>query len=133
MSKAGRPNVGSVGRWIMVGSEIPVMVVAGAYIGQYLGKQIPWIAPFSVFIGAFLGFGIGVYNTYKVIQVLERRERVGGSFAKKPLVENVKHEEADRRRKASRDILELLRAQQREAEGDLGEPQKLSDCCSREK
>ncbi|MBS7247378.1 MAG: AtpZ/AtpI family protein [Candidatus Jordarchaeales archaeon] len=120
MSKRRRPNsnISSAGRWLMIGSEIPIMVVAGAYIGRYIGEQIPWIAPFSIIIGAFLGFGVGVYNTYKVIQVLERREKLSGetSVERSSVKEELIEKKAGRRRgSASNEILELLK-KQREAE-----------------
>lgn len=121
MPERERLTTVGIGRWIMVGSEIPIMVVAGAYIGHYMGKQIPWIEPFSTFLGAFLGFILGVYNTYKLIQVLERKERLGV----KPSVGGTRTESEVSRRKGgkrSSEILELLRLQQKEIE-----PSKLSD------
>lgn len=116
MSRGSRSNVGGVGRWIMVGSEIPIMVIAGAYIGYYIGKQIPWISPFSIVLGAFLGFGVGVYNTYKVIQVLERRSNYGARTAPgKRLFKGRKQEEHVKPgRNSSKDILELLKLQREE-------------------
>ncbi|MEM4446097.1 MAG: AtpZ/AtpI family protein [Candidatus Jordarchaeales archaeon] len=122
MPRSDRFTKVSVGRWIMVGSEIPVMVVAGAYIGYYIGKQIPWVEPFSTFLGAFLGFMLGVYNTYKLIQVLERKERLSVT----PVAGRTRmRSEVDKRKAGSRssEILELLRLQQKDAET---EPQRAA-------
>jgi len=111
-----RANIEGVGKWIAVGSELPIMVLAGAYIGYYLGEQNPSIASVSIILGALLGFILGVYNIYKIIQVWERRYRVqgGAKWEGASLKGDWQGKNRERGRGSPEEILKLLRLQQGE-------------------
>lgn len=65
--KAGRTfSAGNIGKWMIIGSELPIMVVTGVFIGNYIGKQFSsqlstsWPI-ISSFIGQQLGSEFSVY------------------------------------------------------------------------
>lgn len=36
---SGRYSAGNIGKWMIIGSELPIMVVTGVFIGNYIGQQ----------------------------------------------------------------------------------------------
>ncbi len=82
---AGRYSVGNIGKWMVIGSELPIMVIAGVYIGYYLGDQFgASYSTFFVILGAVLGFLVGVYNIFKIIKIWESHEISKKIDGKKP-------------------------------------------------
>lgn len=72
---ARRYSVGNIGKWLALGTEVPIMVLVGVYIGRYLGEQFG--DPTSVFwiiVGAVLGLLVGAYNMVKIVRIWEARE-----------------------------------------------------------
>ncbi|WXG41401.1 MAG: hypothetical protein WED07_11655 [Candidatus Freyarchaeum deiterrae] len=70
-----RFTAGNVGKWMVVGSELPIMVIAGVYIGYYLGQQFgSWVATFAPIIGALLGMLVGTYNIIRIVRLWESRQ-----------------------------------------------------------
>jgi hypothetical protein len=80
-------SAGNIGKWLVIGTELPIMVIAGVYIGNYLGKQFG--APVSTYapiIGAFLGLLAGTYFILKIVRLWESRqipERIDKKMNKK--------------------------------------------------
>jgi len=73
--KRERWTIGNIGKWLALGSEIPIMVLAGAFIGRYFGEQFG--EPYSAFwiaVGTVLGLLVGTYNLVKIVRVWEARE-----------------------------------------------------------
>ena len=73
--KRERWTIGNIGKWLALGSEIPIMVLAGVFIGRYFGEQFG--EPYSVFwiaVGAVLGLLVGAYNVVKIVRIWEARE-----------------------------------------------------------
>jgi len=73
--KRERWTIGNIGKWLALGSEIPIMVLAGAFIGRYFGEQFgePYSA-FWIVVGTVLGLLVGTYNLVKIVRVWEARE-----------------------------------------------------------
>ncbi len=70
-----RYSVGNIGKWMVIGSELPIMVIAGVYIGYYLGEQFgAQYYNFFVILGAVLGFLVGTYNIVKIVKIWEKRD-----------------------------------------------------------
>jgi F0F1-type ATP synthase assembly protein I len=70
-----RYSVGNIGKWLVVGSELPVMVLAGVFIGYYVGEQFgPPFSTYSLILGAAFGFLVGTYNIIKIVKIWEKRE-----------------------------------------------------------
>lgn len=68
-------SIGNIGKWMVIGSELPIMVIAGIYIGYYLGDQFdPQYSTWFIILGAVLGFLVGTYNIFKIIKLWESRE-----------------------------------------------------------
>lgn len=68
-------SVGNIGKWMVIGSELPIMVIAGVYIGYYLGEQFgAQYYNFFVILGAVLGFLVGTYNIIKIVKIWEKRD-----------------------------------------------------------
>ncbi|MHA1364714.1 MAG: AtpZ/AtpI family protein [Candidatus Freyarchaeota archaeon] len=68
--KRERWTIGNIGKWLALGSEIPIMVLAGAFIGRYFGEQFG--EPYSAFwiaVGTVLGLLVGTYNLVKIVRV----------------------------------------------------------------
>ncbi|MEM3593991.1 MAG: AtpZ/AtpI family protein [Candidatus Jordarchaeaceae archaeon] len=77
-----RYSVGNIGKWLAIGSELPIMILAGVFIGYYVGEEFgPPFSTFSLILGAAFGFLVGTYNIIKIVKIWEKREiseRVGG-------------------------------------------------------
>ncbi len=75
MSRNSEVDYGKYGRYLGLGSEIPCMVIVGVFVGNLLAQQYGgfWSA-WGVILGAIVGFLLGVFNIYKVIN-LEEKER----------------------------------------------------------
>jgi hypothetical protein len=70
-------SAGNLGKWMAVGTELPIMVIAGVYIGYYLGQQFgPPVSTYAPIIGAFLGLLLGTYSMYVIIKTWERRNPI---------------------------------------------------------
>ncbi|MEM2135155.1 MAG: AtpZ/AtpI family protein [Candidatus Jordarchaeaceae archaeon] len=70
-----RYSIGNIGKWMVIGSELPIMVIAGVYIGYYLGEQFgAQYYNFFVILGAVLGFLVGTYNIIKIVKIWEKRD-----------------------------------------------------------
>ncbi|MHA1644399.1 MAG: AtpZ/AtpI family protein [Candidatus Freyarchaeota archaeon] len=72
--KRERWTIGNIGKWIVLGSELPIMVIAGIFIGYYLGERFgAQYYNFFVILGAVLGFLVGTYNIIKIVKIWEKR------------------------------------------------------------
>lgn len=70
-----RWTAGNIGKWMVIGSELPIMVIALVYVGYYLGQQFGgWVATFAPIIGAFLGLIVGTYNIIRIVRLWESRQ-----------------------------------------------------------
>ncbi|MHA1432056.1 MAG: AtpZ/AtpI family protein [Candidatus Freyarchaeota archaeon] len=107
--KRERWTIGNIGKWLALGSEIPIMVLAGAFIGRYFGEQFG--EPYSAFwiaVGTVLGLLVGTYNLVKIVRVWEAREAAAKmkTAEKSRFVSDTEKESGEQRR-----VLELLKKQ----------------------
>ncbi|TFF93001.1 hypothetical protein EU546_06815 [Candidatus Thorarchaeota archaeon] len=70
-------GLGSMGRWLAVGSEVPCSVVALLLVGQILGESLGGATGrvWGALLGALLGFGLGVYGVFVTIRYFDNLER----------------------------------------------------------
>ncbi len=75
-SASEEQRIGSMGKWLAVGSELPCSVIALLLVGQVAGQSIfgPSGAVTGALFGAILGFFLGSYGVYATIKYYDRME-----------------------------------------------------------
>lgn len=67
---------GEVYRWVAIGTEVPVMVFLGAYIGYEVGKKMGFPYEYvGLTVGALLGFAASMIAMLKMAGVIGAKKK----------------------------------------------------------